>query len=336
MVETLREDKDSSCCTSLAEVTNIRQMKGGKLFSKGQVQVGPDGKSRKRNSRRAQLGQIFRQQDLSQVESVSNCLKDKVVVVEPGRALSLKKEVERLVVKHGGLVEQNVSKTGRTDLYVETGLTLKGQGVVRAGQVDVVRSSWLTDQAGLENIEQPRPHQYIAMTDNTATSWREKTDQYLDPLTIPATRDSLQFSMQKVENCLFTFLHFTSQVHELKDDVILDERQKADFESENDLTDMKTNLFRGLVFHFPPSGQPGLTTSLELLKLRVKLQGGGVRSVLDSRVTHVLTDQPSQDIRQVRRDRINRGETLFHLASTSWLQDCLTEQTLLGVGKYLL
>ena len=131
---------------------------------------------------------------------------------------------------------------------------------------------------------------------------------------------------------LVTFL----QVHELNDDVILDERQKADFEFEYDLTDMKTSLFRGLVFHFPASGPPDLTTSQELLELRVKLQGGLVSSVLDSRVTHVLTDQATQHISQVRRDRINRGETLFHLASTSWLQDCLASQTLLGVGKYLL
>ena len=159
------------------------------------------------------MGQIFRQQDLSQVDKVSQCLKDKVVVVEPGRATSLKKEVERLVVKHGGLVEQNVSKTGRTDLYVETGMTVKGQNAVRAGKVDVVRSSWLTDQAGLENIEEPRPHQYIAMTDNTARSWREKTDQYLDPFTIPATRDSLQFSMEKVENCLNLADHHTQSCY---------------------------------------------------------------------------------------------------------------------------
>ena len=126
------------------------------------------------------------------------------------------------------------------------------------------------------------------------------------------------------------------QVRELNDDVILDERQKAEFECENDLTDMKTNLFRGLVLHFPPSADPGLTTSRELLKLRAKMLGAGVSSMLDSGVTHVLTDLVTEDLRQIRRDRITRGETLFHLTSISWLQDCLSHQSLLGVGNYLL
>ena len=126
------------------------------------------------------------------------------------------------------------------------------------------------------------------------------------------------------------------QVQKLKDDVILDEREKADFESQYGLTDMKTSLFRGLVFHFPPSIPPALTTSRELLKLRAKLLGGRVSEELEGRVTHVLTDLVREDIRQVRRDRINRGETLFNLLNVSWLEDCIRAQKVIGVEKYLL
>ena len=126
------------------------------------------------------------------------------------------------------------------------------------------------------------------------------------------------------------------QVQELKDDVILDEREKADFESENGLTDMKTSLFRGLVFHFPPTNPPALSRSRELLKLRAKLLGGRVSEELGGRVTHVLTDLVREDIRQVRRDRINRGETLFYLLNVSWLEECIRAQKVIGVEKYLL
>ena len=80
-VERLREDKDSSCCTSLAEVKNILEMKDGKLYSVGQMELGKDGNPRKRSSRRAELGAIFRQQDLSQETKVSQALKDKVVLI---------------------------------------------------------------------------------------------------------------------------------------------------------------------------------------------------------------------------------------------------------------
>ena len=195
-VETVREDKDSSCCTSMDEVRTIQQMKGGKLYSQGQLGEGQGENPRKRSSRRAELGQIYRQQDPGQETLLSDCLKDKVVVVEPGRVSSLKKEVERLVMKHGGVVEQNLRS--RTALYVETGLTLKGRGVLQRGEVDVVRSSWLTGQAKQENIAMPLPHQYLHMTETTRQAWRRETDAYLDPLTVPATRESLQFSMDQV------------------------------------------------------------------------------------------------------------------------------------------
>ena len=126
------------------------------------------------------------------------------------------------------------------------------------------------------------------------------------------------------------------QVQKLSDDVTLDERQKTEFECENGLTDLRTSLFRGLVFHFPPTSDPAVTTSRELLKLRAKMLGGGVSEELGSGVTHVLTDQVTEDLRQVRRDRIIRGETLFHLLNISWLEECVTAQKVLGVGQYLM
>ena len=57
-------------------------------------------------------------------------------VVEPASA-ELKPTIEKIVVRLGGKVEQNV-KVGHTDYYVETGMTLRAKNVVKQGKVDVV------------------------------------------------------------------------------------------------------------------------------------------------------------------------------------------------------
>ena len=189
-----RDDKDSSSCTSIQEL-RVGMLTNGEHLNP-EEQEGR-GAKRKRASRKPQLGQIYRQQ-LDLGSSVSRCLDKKVVVVEPGRDDELKIEVEKLVVKHGGKVEQNVRR-GITSLYVETGMTVKGRGVVSRKELDVVRSSWLTDQAEKERIVLPRPHEHVFMTQKTEEHWRRVSDKYMDTFIEEATRGSLEYSMEKVK-----------------------------------------------------------------------------------------------------------------------------------------
>ena len=44
------------------------------------------------------------------------------------------------------------------------------------------------------------------MTDATERGWMEKCDIFLDPFTLPADRDSLEFSMNKVSCLLIVIL----------------------------------------------------------------------------------------------------------------------------------
>ena len=53
-------------------------------------------------------------------------------------------ELEAIVVKHGGTVEQNTAE-GRTFCYVETGCRLKAKSVIKSAKFDVVKSQWLKD-----------------------------------------------------------------------------------------------------------------------------------------------------------------------------------------------
>ena len=80
----IREDKDSTCCTTLKEVDNIIEKCGGKLNTKyhlpsDELENASAAKKRKLPSRKAQLGAIYRQQDLQYERIDSMSLKNKVI-----------------------------------------------------------------------------------------------------------------------------------------------------------------------------------------------------------------------------------------------------------------
>ena len=57
------------------------------------------------------------------------------------------------------------------------------------------------------------------MTDATERGWMEKCDIFLDPFTLPADRDSLEFSMNKV-SCWFNFFgHNDTRRYNLNRDI---------------------------------------------------------------------------------------------------------------------
>ena len=65
----------------------------------------------------------------------------------------------------------------------------------------MLRITHVQDDASTR-LELPMPHHYVWWRDETARSWAERSDQFLDPWTLRATRESLQFSMDKVATFL--------------------------------------------------------------------------------------------------------------------------------------
>ena len=145
-VESLREDKDYSNCTSLEEMFNLRQIGDGKLCNGVRLVDSEVETPRKRMkiSSKPALGSEFKHVDYSNERIQTFFLKDKIIVVEPSHDVELKHRLERIVVKHGGRVEQNY-RAGRTFCYIQTAGTVKAQNIVKTEQVDVVKSSWIID-----------------------------------------------------------------------------------------------------------------------------------------------------------------------------------------------
>merc|ERR1712098_378381 len=116
MGEMLRPDKDSTCCTSLEEIQKIIQESGGKLATPMEMDLSNEhNRKRKRPGNRrgkVEVSERFRPQENLEFEKIDSlCLKDKIVVDPVSK--EKKQKIERLIVKHGGTVEQNV-RLGRT------------------------------------------------------------------------------------------------------------------------------------------------------------------------------------------------------------------------------
>jgi len=322
-VEMCRPDKDSTNCTTLEEIKKLQEG-DGKLYgavhlTSSQGESGGLGRKRARPIDKPGLGVIYRQQDLVMERVDTHCLKGKVVVVEPGNA-QLKTKLEKLVVKHGGKVEQNV-RSGHTTHYIETGMTIKARNVVNQQVVDVIKSTWLLEEEVIGRVRRPQPHHLVWATPETDAYWKEKCDQFEDPFAVMATRDSLKHSMEKVGQ-----LSLAASVSQ---------STKAEFDAEVGITDLKTNLFRNIVFYFPLLDEEEILPSLA--EIQAKFYGGSVVAELGNNVTHVVLERCSsdslnndedswrktclQEVKHARKERLRNGEKLFYIVNETWVDE---------------
>ena len=158
----------------------------------------------------------------------------------------------------------------------------------------------------------PLPHQYIWWTEKTARDWADRSDRYLDPLTVPATRDSLKFSMDKAEDM--------GRATQLSESV------KASLESELDMSDSRNCLFREMAFYFDAQSESRETENV-LAKRQVKFCGGLVTENLVNNVSHVVVsdiDNPTEHIRAARKRRLEEGRKIFRTVTTSWINESVS------------
>jgi len=92
------------------------------------------------------LGKSYLHQDYSHEKPITDNLQGFVFVVEPSRDDALKHRLERIAVKHGAIINQNVPRIKKKKcFYVQTSNTVKAKNVIRQGAVDVIKFPWLLD-----------------------------------------------------------------------------------------------------------------------------------------------------------------------------------------------
>ena len=120
-------------------------------------------------------------------------------------------------------------------------------------------------------------------------------------------------------------------------DCEISQLEKANFEDEYSLNGLKLCLFRSVTFYFPKSMDDDDCPSLS--EIQGKFYGGSIEPTMSDKVTHVVMEDTSEDIEEVkkeRRDRLTNGKKLFYIISNSWVDDCVQQNRLRKEEEYLL
>lgn len=337
-VEQIRTDKSLDDCMTTKDLETIRREAQGKLsrrYVESEASSDEPSKKRRRQtnvkvSQTMGLAKAFGPAaDLSTVMIESHNLKDQVIVIEPTNAI-LKARLEAIVIKHGGIVEQNPIE-GRTFCYVETGLKMKAKSVVRSRKFDVVRHTWLLD---CEDHYRPfGPADMVCSTSDRAQEFKDQYDEFGDPFAFRSTLTSLKYSM--------------GQVKALKKEAIVSRDVIAEFECTQLANPSKFGLFRQLTFYLDRYAQIGQSSEgnreedclhpLEHIELLIEFYGGKViKDDLenDDRLSHVVVS--SSDLTRVSKLKaLRRTKTKkFHLVPESYIEQCVQDGNLLSLADY--
>ena len=161
----------------------------------------------------------------------------------------------------------------------------------------------------------PLPHQYVYWTRDTCDQWTRECDQYLDPYTELADRNSLRFSMDKVDSDTY-----------LNDDI------KECLEEESDLSLTRTCLFRGFTFYFSLRGDNTSEFAKKLAEIQIKFCGGSLSDTISDKVSHVVVDNMDdipEDIKLKRRKMLENGFALFQSVTIDWIHNCVKSEKLI-------
>ena len=114
---------------------------------------------------------------------------------------------------------------------------------------------------------------------------------------------------------------------------ILNDYMKESLEEESDILH-RGNMFRGLVFYIPNVSPGTCNADLDdnlfrkLASIQIRFGGGKVSESLSDDVSHVVVenhDDIDEDIKIIRRKKIEDGQKLFKVVTFSWLQSCMEE-----------
>ena len=385
-VVTVRDDKSWRDCASLQEVINLKSKASGKLtaghydLTKNDENIaakdekiavdtvpvgGKDTKTQKRNmimtngviplKRRMTAAEIPSNYKAAtntrNVVPITSALKGKVVVIEPSshtRSKDLKSKLERIVLKHGGTVEQNVT-AGRTYCYVEIAGTARAKSVKECGIYDVVCPEWLL--ACEKNFRHLRPSDMIYTTARTELNFRECElfDKYGDSYIEHATKQSIQFSMKIA----------ATEVVAKRAELGPREKERCDVELRTDIANVeqeyfdylctwKYGIFRNVALYVDRYAIVGdASTSINefhrliLPELSITFYGGQIvlADIVDGTgggVTHVLVDPADQsrldNIRDIRRS-LPQGNK-FRIVMHGWVDACVMSKRLVAETEY--
>ncbi len=318
----VREDKSVSDCMTYAQLRSYLNSSSseGKLAKRhynDDEQKSPTRKRRKAAAtiRAVKVDSIYQPLDnLEEIEPTSKFLEDKVIVVEP-KDPQLKAKLERIIVSHGGIVEQN-TKEGITWAYIQTADTKRARNQVSSGHCNVIKHKWLEDCAN-GKFRALLPSDMVFSTQETTESLNKLYDQFGDSYGARSSKSSLEHSMQQVAMQKLSSDPPTATV-------------MAEFQEEfSDIfAGYVPGLFRPVNLSFHPDG-------CDLVEKSFRFYGGQL--VQENYSVFVVPNEiQSCDLKAIKERRRKSSKRPFKIVTAEWIDHCLKEGHLVSEAEFLM
>ncbi|XP_053735397.1 DNA ligase 4 [Synchiropus splendidus] len=321
-IEKIREDKEWYQCMTLAELDQFRGKASGKLASR-HLQIGEDEPQRKKRKPQAKpkkaVGIVdhFKSQDLSGVAKEMDMFEDVEFCILNGTDEHPKSELERGVVRCGGIVVQN---PGRDTYCVIVGLeNMRVKNLISSNQHDVVWATWLLECLDQKQVLPWQPRHMIHMSPSTKEHFAKEYDSHGDSYFVDTDKQQLQEVFSRIP------------VADMDVDVGLVE-DKYDWQ----LSTSMFRPFRAYMDIYTQIGDPGSAmeaSPLDIRELEFRYHGGTVVKRLEEGVSHVIISEETRllNLRAVRR----RFTGKFKIVRDSWVIDSIQAGHLMDDNNYL-
>ncbi|KAG8224017.1 hypothetical protein J437_LFUL001094 [Ladona fulva] len=313
-VESVRYDKSWYECMNTTEVTHLRQLGSGKLYTR---HMGEDDKSvikrqKAENRRGAVLGEQFKGKEVSSV------LEGQEICVLNGDEEHTKQDLEKLIVKYGGRIAQNPGE-GTFCVIVGDESPFRVKNIIRSGSFDVIRMSWILKVCSPDcpkiNIDENRcpwsVDEIVGASPKTSKYLALHYDAYGDSFTQPVTVSSLKKLTESMntKNC--------------KAHTDVEDMEMMDIELFSGQSPF--SIFRGCVglFHQDEEYSEMLISSSSLHIFKGKSDfcffSGTVARKINERTSHVIVEsRESKSIPELMRKNHSR-EKKFYLVTLDWI-----------------
>ncbi|XP_026867629.2 DNA ligase 4 [Electrophorus electricus] len=324
-IERIREDKEWHQCMTLDELSQFCTKAFGKLASRHLYiqEDQPDKKKRKlgpKPKRTIGIVDHFRSQDLSAVTKETDMFEDVEFCVMSGSDTHSKAELEKTVVRCGGIVVQNPGK----DTYcVIAGVeNMRVKNLIGADQYDVVGASWLLECLDRKQVLPWQPRHMIHMSPSTREHFAEEYDCYGDSYYVDTDEQQLRDVFGRVRL------------------VEMEVASVASVEEKYGWDDLPTSMFRPCCAYFDRYGDIGDPKSfiqgscLNSRALEFRFHGGTVIKRLKEGISHVVVagEERVQDLRTLRRLFTKK----FKIVRETWVTESVKAGHLLNDNDYLM
>jgi DNA ligase-4 len=287
-----RQDKDWHECMRLSELNELKEKNNGKLASgkhltlddpnedkENLISFGqPAFKKRKlnesssSNSKIVRLHPRFTAIDTSGVKVSSGLFQNKefYVVIDLDNEVYDRKAIETEIVKLGGRTTMSPVKE---TIIIATQKLHRLNGYIKNDSNDIVKIEWLTKCIQDNTLYEYKRSDMIHSKQETLKRLNQLYDCFGDSYTQPATVDSLREVFQGMEKCSYT-----------KDRIRI---SLASFENKSFPNDSyKYGLFRIVDAYVDV-----MSSSLELIGLKIRWLGGLCSDQINENTTHVIFDK---------------------------------------------